>query len=276
MNMIDELLQRLAVEGEAEQVLRMVNKLAHAKSEMVRASIPSLIVVAESGAGISSYGKGFAEIIDKSTVLQVKGRETFLELFFPKNNDEDEKLFFSSPQRASAIRNKFYGTFLISLEEYEGNDLLRSKSFSHLCEFIKENKENIFFIFHVRPEFNQRKQLISELSRYLNLCEVSLEKPDEKRGFAYITGILNKQGLSMDGDAEQCLRKMLTDISGTKSYAGYQTLNNFLDRLYYEAAALSDVEEIRIEKEAVVLAGEKMREEINTMNAGSTQLGFHM
>ena len=60
MNMIDELLQRLAVEGEAEQVLRMVNKLAHAKSEMVRASIPSLIVVAESGAGISSYGKGFA------------------------------------------------------------------------------------------------------------------------------------------------------------------------------------------------------------------------
>lgn len=80
----------------------------------------------------------------------------------------------------------------------------------------------------------------------------------------------------MDGDAEQCLRKMLTDISGTKSYAGYQTLNNFLDRLYYEAAALSDVEEIRIKKEAVVLAGEKMREEINTMNAGSTQLGFHM
>lgn len=145
-----------------------------------------------------------------------------------------------------------------------------------MCEFIKENKENIFFIFHVRPEFNQRKQLISELSRYLNLCEVSLEKPDEKRGFAYITGILNKQGLSMDGDAEQCLRKMLTDISGTKSYAGYQTLNNFLDRLYYEAAALSDVEEIRIKKEAVVLAGEKMREEINTMNAGSTQLGFHM
>ncbi len=126
--------------------------------------IPSLFIVTEDFNLVSKYANRYSNILDESNYFPERGRGTFCELTFPKDNEKDEKLFYSSPRRVSATRNRFFGTMSISLQEYDGRDLMDSRSYRDLMSFIELNKDNIQYVIHVLPNFSMKRQLYSSLS----------------------------------------------------------------------------------------------------------------
>lgn len=231
----NSIIDNLIIDDEAKKVLRTVERIANSDNARVRRSIPSLLVVSDSGCGVTSYGKVYGKILEHSPVLQMRGVETFVELVLPKDNKLDERLFFSSPQRAASIRNRFYGTLLISFSEYCGQDLIKGESFQRLLEYIELNKANIQFIFHILSDFAARRQLVSKLNEYINIIEVCLEKPDVDKAFNYVLAELDKLGLVLkDGCENNFKDRVLSKVIHGNTYRGYKTLNNVVERMNYE------------------------------------------
>lgn len=244
---IEKMIASLLVDKQAKDILRGADRILNSKLEKVRENASALLVIAGEGCGFSSYGRVYSAIVDASVSQPIRGTSTFLELVFPKDNEADEKLFFASPRRKASIRNRFYGTMLISLKEYTGQDLIKSVSFKHLLEFIELNKTNIHFLFHVLPEFDARNQLIARLQNVVNITEVFLDKPDLENSYAYVVSELRNQGYLIGEAAHQCLKeKVLPSVISRKTYTGYRSLNNLLGRLNYETAMMTENDELVI------------------------------
>lgn len=223
------------MEPKIEEVLQSFREIAHSDSAEIRELLPSVFVVAEPGCGTSSFGKAYAQILDESPLLQIRGTETFLELVFPKDNPQDERLFFSSPQRAVSVRNRFYGTMLVSFAEYSGQELLKSDGFQRMLEFIEQNKNNIHFMFHVLPEFTAKKQLLAKLQEHINMIEVELDKPGLDRASTYVISVLKEAGIQITPACRKRLKeRVLEPVIAMGTYSGYRTLNNLVLGIRYE------------------------------------------
>jgi hypothetical protein len=268
-------IEDLLVDDTAKQTLGMIARIANSDREIVRETVPSLFVTAEAGAGVFDYGNMYGKIIETSPLLQVRGSATFIELVFPKNNPQDEKLFFSSPQRAASIRNRFYGTMLISFEEYEGHDLIKSDSFKRLIDFIDCNKANIHFVFHVMPDFMAKSQLVSALRSHINIVEVNLDTPDIEKSYMYTVSELKKDGYIIDDTIkQQFIDCILNGVVTNKEYLGYSTLNNLLNRIRYEIA-VSDKTDGVIDKNIVDRLLGNFVSDLSGVTDNS-QIGFHI
>lgn len=273
---IEEKLSALLVNEEAKEELRRIDKLLNSKSEKIRESASAILVTAGEGCGFSSYGKAFSVIVDSSIALKIKGTSTLLEMVFPKDNEKDEKLFFASPRRMASIRNRYYGTMLISFKEYAGQDLIKSESFSRLLEFISFNKGNIHFMFHILPQFTAKKQLITRLQEILNISEVTLNNPDLDNGFTYVITELKDNGYVVEDNALNALKEdIIPTIIGSKKYSGYRSLDILLDRLYLETA-LSDDELMVLSETAVQNLMDKYKKEESLNQEDVPRIGFRM
>lgn len=274
---IEQNIKTLLVDDVAKNKLRTINKLLNSNSKKVRESTYALLVTAGEGCGFSSYGRVYSEIVDASNVHQTKGSTTFLELVFPKDSQREEKLFFSSPRRAASIRNRFYGTMLISLKEYKGLDLIRSESFLKLLDFISLNRNNIHFVFHILPEFDAKVQLLMKLQEVLNVTEVTLNNPSLDNGYEYVISELKKYGYVFDKKALKLLREdVLPHIIQRESYLGYKTLNLFMDRLHLEVALTTDGENKVLSKDTLEYLADKYKLEEKINRSEVSKIGFHM
>lgn len=228
-------IDKLWVDDDAKKLLKIIEKMAASENVEVKNAIPSLMVVSDIGCGLSSYSRAYGELLEEFSVFRIKGKNTFLELVFPKDNPQDEKLFFSSPRRAAATKNRFYGTFLISFSEYEGKDLLKSEGFLRLMEYVEQNRENVYFVFHVLPHFTEKSRLLAKLALLLNVKQIHLKKPDEEKSFAYLMEKIKGKGMELaDGCGEYLNQSIIEKLIKSNSYAGYITLNNVVQRVYYE------------------------------------------
>lgn len=242
---IEEKLATLLVGDDAINALKGIDKVLNSKHSKIRESASALLVTAGEGCGFSSYGRVYSEIVDSSLALKVKGKSTFIELVFPNNNEKDERLFFASPRRIASIRNRYYGTMLISFKEYKGLDLIKSESLSRLLEFVSLNKGNIYFMFQILPDFSAKNQLLLRLQEVINVTEVILDNPTIDCGYKYVVSELTKQGYTIDDNALIMLKNdILPEITSGKSYMGYRTLNTFLDRVHLEVAMVMDGDEM--------------------------------
>lgn len=272
---IEQMISTLLVDNQAKDALRGADRVLNSKSKQVRESASTLLVIAGEGCGFSSYGRVYSAIVDASISQPIRGTSTFLELVFPKNNEADEKLFFASPRRKASIRNRFYGTMLISLKEYTGQDLIKSESFTHLLEFIELNKANIHFVFHILPGFDARNQLIVRLQDIVNITEVFLDKPNVENSYAYVISKLKSQGYVIGETAQKCLReKVLPDVISRKTYTGYRSLNNLLGRLNFEVAMMPENEEMVVSEHVLDSLMVKFKKEKQFSENEAPQIGF--
>ena len=113
---IEQMISVLLIDEEAKNSLRVADRVLNSKSEGVRSSAFVPLVIAGEGCGFSSYGRVYSAIVDASASQPIKGASTFLELVFPKDNEKDEKMFYASPRMVASIRNRFYGTMLVSFK----------------------------------------------------------------------------------------------------------------------------------------------------------------
>ncbi len=229
--MIDELL----IDDNGKEVLYATDRILNSDSKSIRGSIFTPLIISSEGCGLSSFGKAYSEIVSNSQFFVQKGNTNFLELVFPKGNDESEKLFFSSPLRAASTTNRFYGTIIVSLTEYEGNDLVRSDSFDRLLEFCKQNKENIRFIFHISPGFKVKSVLISAFQEIFPVQEVNLDKPGLEKSVEYVISEMEKESIGFEEGAKDILSKRLIPmILSRRSFSGYRSLNILIGRMTLE------------------------------------------
>lgn len=272
---IECMLSTLLVGNDAKDVLKGLDKILNSKSSKIRESASALLVTAGEGCGFSSYGRVYSEIVDSSLALKVKGKETFIELVYPKDNEPDERLFFASPRRMASIRNRYYGTMLISLKEYKGADLIKSDSFSRLLEFISLNKGNIHFMFQILPDFSAKNQLVSRLQEVTNVTEVVLDNPTIDSGYAYVVSELKKHGYIIDEKALALLKDdILPGITSGKSYMGYRTLNALLERVHLEVAMAMDGDEMVLKGNTMKGLKDKFEREEELSKVETVKIGF--
>lgn len=274
---IEKELNALFIDDEAKNCLRTIDRVFSVKTGNNDLVGPALLVTAGDGCGVSSYGKVYSLIVDSSPSLKIRGSRTFLELAFPKDNERDERLFFASPRRAASIRNRFYGTMIISFREYTGRDLIFSDSFNKLLSFISENRDNIHFVFHILPEFTEKKHLLMKLKDVVNVMEVLLDKPTLDVGFVYIVTKLEECGYEVSKDTKILLREeILADIISDKSYVGYRSLNTLLERIHFEIALVGGRRKKAISESILISVMKKYRAEKEYLYTEVPKFGFSM
>lgn len=276
-DMTEKMLDDLWVDSKAKDILRGMDRVLNAKSSRVRESASALVVSAGEGCGVSSYGRVLASIVNSSLSKKIKGSFTFLELVFPKDNEKDEMLFYASPRRMASIRNRYYGTMLISLKEYAGTDLIKSESFARLLKFICENKNTVQFMVHILPDFAAKNQLLSKLREVINVTEVSLQSPDLENSYMYIVTGLKKEGCELDEDALKTLKnEILPNLIIEKTYTGYNSLNSLLSRLILEMTMSSENDEMLLNGNVIGDFMDRYKREAELSKKEMTGIGFRM
>lgn len=219
-------------------ILEKTKKILNSDSEAVRKSVFATVVITDDLYGLSYFGKKYSEIVSKSIDHISKGSTNYINLVFPNGSAENEALFFSSPSRSASTTNRFYGTMLISLAEYDGDDLINGESYRRLLEFCDMNRENIRFIFHVSSKFKAKDKLVSTLQEHFPVMEVILDKPGVNESFDYVVSEMKHKEISFDKEAEAFLKEQLIPaVISKKSFSGYQSLNVLMDRMVVESVS---------------------------------------
>lgn len=256
----EEIMNKYHLSDEAEEVLRKIYHSASSENEKLKDAIPGIILISDTGVGVTNFCKAYDEILKMNHVYRLRGRETFLELYFPKYASEiDYSRFFQSPRIVASTKNKFYGTFVISYEDWEGMELLRDKWFKKLMQFEEENQSNIHFIHHIIPGFRAKEELIAELKQHMNYLVVNLDYPSVKKSYSYIDQNLKDAGVNISSDAKQKLLEWLDKKENEKR--DYHTLNQVVKKLQFE------VSQTKAEKDNWVVSKQmvqKMEQEIAT------------
>lgn len=274
---IEQMISELLIDEEAKQSLKVIDRVLNSDSELVRGSAYIPLVIAGEGCGFTSFGRVYSAIVDASAAQPIRGTSTFLDLVFPKDNERDESLFFASPRTAASVRNRFYGTMLISFKEFDGRDLTGSASFKNLLEFMENNIDNIRFVLHITPDFTAKAGLISALQSIAYVEEICLDVPDARKGCDYLTDQLKRQGIVIDKEAVSFLRKtVLPELVSRKTYAGYKTLNTFLARLALEAAIIAESSDCRIDKALIAGAMDKVGKHEGQSDSDTRRIGFRI
>ncbi len=271
----DAMLDKLLAGTVTEQFLESADRILNSESELIRKSAFAPLIIAGKGCGLAEYARIFSAIVDSSPALSIRGTTTYLELVFPKDNPVDEKKFFASPGIAASIRNRFYGTFLISFSEYSGRDLIQSESLKKLIEFMEMNKDNIHFLFHITPEFAAKDQLISILRTIVSITEIRLDTPDTEIGFNYVMEQLDNRGIIINSDAAAYIKDTaLPELVSGSTYAGYKSLDAFVEKINYDSMLLSNAKDYAINLSCIE---NYMKERQNDKKVGeSIAIGFRV
>ena len=167
---INEKIDKLFVEESAKEVLRNADKIMEKNSKREKKVAYTPLIIADEGSGFIDYIQLYASMVDKFISVEERGATSLLMRVFPKDDDEKLKMFFSSVLEAASYRNRFYGTMLISFQEFKGLDLIRSTAFRELLNFVSTNRDNIRFVIHVMPSFSEKDRLIAVLQDIVSEC----------------------------------------------------------------------------------------------------------
>ena len=239
---LKQMIEELPVDEKAKEFLKRADVEHNLAREEKRNSLMVPLLVAGEGCGLSDYGRVYSAIVDASGSLPVVEGSSYLELALPKDNEEDLKKFFASPDVEAWLhyKNRFYGTELVSFKDYSAEDLMENRLFGSLLDFFDRNKENIRFVFHVTPDFSlaDTNRLAAGLRKVFNLVEtIDLGTIGVEKGYVYVIDNLAARKVMIDEETRQYFReRALPDMVARKSYRGFRTLDALLDRMSLESA----------------------------------------
>ncbi len=256
-----EMIQKLNVSEKIKNSLHTVRQVAASKNANIKSSVKHLFISSPLCKELSKIAKCYERIIISNGVYPVHGARTYLELAFPSEKNEKEyKAFFASPKLAAATLDYFTGVFLISFEQWKGaRDLIEEPAFMDLVKFIDDNKGRISFVFHVTPEFKDKKVLMNELNKYVNLYCLEHALPDFDTSLQFVEMKLREAGIKFDQDGREGLKQLLenkVDVTAA-SYMGYLTLEKFIENLQFELYAQESIYKKTVKKRGEKLVGKK-------------------
>lgn len=202
--------------------------------------LPSLYLHSEAGAGVSTFGKACADIISKYLKTS---KNNFIELVFPASGNMNDLYRFLDGPRLQAIKdNRFYGVFLISLEECDDTTSYNFE-FTKLLDFIRDNRENIQFIFSA-PD-NVPYVILRMLRRATEIVELNLSRPDELTSTVYV--LENLSNFDISPECQEFIgAHIIPNILKNENY-GFNTLNSIANTIIREIT-ISDNDTISIDE----------------------------
>ena len=232
---IEKNIEKLNIDAKAKTALYQIQTIARLDAPYRKQLVPNLLLVSPSGAGTTEYGKVYSRIIDENHIYDIRGLSTFLELDFPCDDSPRKyNLFFSSPRVVASTQNNFYGTFLLSFSRFEGRDLFTNPYFDTLLEFIEQNRDNMQFIFHVRPEFTEKEKLEMSLNRILHMVRVEFDHPNLEMSTEYVWTRLADVGISLPNTYKEKFKTALSGWLEQTEFDGYSSLELIARRIQYE------------------------------------------
>jgi len=248
--------------AKTEEVLNEITRVLSrgAKGEV---KVPSLFIVCEDCNAASDLAKRYSTALDEAEYFPERGRGTFCDLVFPKENEKDEKLFFASSRRVAATRNRFYGTMGISLQEFEGSDLINSSSFKNLVTFIEDNANNIQYVVHVKPSFSMKRQLFASLSAITSF-KLIYASTDKDRGDV-IRAEFNRRGYICDDSVMTSINSILDQIEADNE----SSVNALMARIDYE---MSISDGMNVIQEVVSMIEQEYSD--SSISDGGIMMGF--
>lgn len=200
-------------------------------------AVPSIFLIGERGSGITKFSKEYEKILFENHVYKIRSEKTFLELVFPAEGSEmDYQRFLQSPKILASLQNEYHGVFAISFHEWKGKELLSNRYFKTLINYIDNNKDNIYFVFHVTPTFEAIDELRVVLSHHVNLISAELERPDKVGAASFVLRELEDAGMEFSEEGKEELREFVAnglDVDSS-SFAGYKTLKQMSRSFYFE------------------------------------------
>lgn len=223
--------------------------------------LPHLFISAPDGAGTTTLGKAISQELEKNHYFKIHGQTTFLELSLPKPESQSDASmldkFFASPRIAAGTQNKFYGLFLVDLSAWRGKDLMISTVIEKLMNFVKENRNNIYFCFRVKPDFEEKEKLIRELKKYLSVRTIELKSLNYSQVEQFICDCMETDGLILPMDSKEELHKLLqeTYLLNREDSLGYYSIELFVKELEYQLLTeLKETSEEEKEKKQRVIS----------------------
>lgn len=235
-----ERIEDLNASKKAKEVLIKTLTVVESDNCKIKESAKSLFIKSPSSE-VSEFGKLYEGIIKGNEVYKVTGKTTYIELAFPNtSNENDYNKFFRSPRVAAMTLNEYVGVWLISFEQFAGyGELEFNSEFSRLIKYIDEHKD-IFYVFHVLPDFCNSEDLRKRLNGHVNLLTVELSSSKARDVIERVIRSLDELNIKLSDGAKRKLSKYINDYVdvNSKAYEGENTINRLLNDILFEVTAL--------------------------------------
>jgi len=186
-------------------------------------------------------------------------------------NKIDFKRFFDSARVKAEKYNRFIGTFAIELSDYLEDP--NHPALDKLLDYVELTSKDIKFIFSVNGNnIKTVDKLYNKISYHIRRVErLSMEHIDANQYTFYAVSMLQNKGYIIAKDAEQLLNEYLVELSNKKSFAGFDSISDFVDDIIYALHGTIDVFEIT-ESHLSEIKNEIMNDEIDDFS--QRKIGF--
>jgi len=161
---------------------------------------------------------------------------TFLSLAYKCGEgvtEVDYKRFFDSARIKAEKYNRFIGTFAIDISDCLEN--IYRPAIDRLIEYIKANTKEVRFILIVNTKNNSiyesvYKKVSSRIRRFERIEIFSLEAYQYTD---HAINLLSRKGLTVDSSFENILSDYMVKLVERKSFAGFNSVSDFVDDIVY-------------------------------------------
>lgn len=235
------ILDTLNVSLEDKKLIKDIFISIQSENPVIKKTIPNLIMVAPDGAGTTTLGKEIAKVMEENYFFRTRGNDVYLELTLPKPDYSMDKdlldKFFASPRIAAGTQNKFYGVFLIDLSAWDSKELMiyQPAVWKRVTNFVKDNKNNIYFCFRIKPDFAESEKLEKELKKFLPIRTIEVKALTPKQSVQYICESMKRDGVVLSSTAKEALQKALLESGMLEQdkFLGYHSLELLVRELEY-------------------------------------------
>ena len=198
---------------------------------MVNYDMNYIIVFPEGAKNGEQIAKDYSKKLDQLHPYYLSDK-SYISLTYPPESESDFvfDMFFESINRG-LCRNKFVGTFMISLSQYKTfRDINKGRHFRKLEELIKNNVLNAAFFIHVFPEFE-----LDELFDWLCGIKTTVVLEDFFPNYDdvknYIFYELSRKGVELDSNEKATVEELIKKMMQEDAYKGYKTANDVVSKV---------------------------------------------
>jgi len=191
--------------------------------------LPDIFLVSRSGTGRTLMLKFLSDfLLEKENLLDFYGDVRYFEYYLsycPPHEKFDEIVRFMDEVRSAAgFRSEYRGIIFIHIDEWLGH--AEEKYFKSFLEYLADNSDGWLIVFSVDGSGDEEEisHLLSLVSAFLRIEQVSIAPPTSRTLLQYLEERLALFGLSIDGGARELLSETIDTIKGMRLFDGFKTV----------------------------------------------------
>lgn len=197
-----------------------------------KAPLPNLIFSAAPGCGVTLHIRLLSELLGSLRLLQFTGEEEFFEWSLGNGPHAVDRLLLRV-KAASGFYGQFRGVIGLDISDaIRHGDTLPDTE--RLMEFVNANQGRIVFVFVV-PDHVSSRTLRELLGCFASITPAEVIHMPFPTGEAksFVARKLKERGFRLTKKAAARLEEAVTQMSTSKEFEGYRTLDNLADAIIW-------------------------------------------